>query len=254
MKTKAMIRITVCSLLFLMLLGLMLGGLKLINFFRSEVSGESTVLERKVEAREFSRLEIEWAAGSITIKHGLVTDEIVIREVKDSKNRCTMTTEFDDDTLKISFGDSGWNLGNHTGKDLVILVPSHWNCSQLEISGAALNIDINGLDVDRFELAGAANKLAFKGEIHDISVEGAANVLNISSDKGPGRVNVEGMGCTLDLTLPSNLGFDAALNGLGIGFHSDLEYSKDGNSYVYGNEACKIEISGLGCKLNVSQA
>ena len=251
MKTSAIIRIIIFSVLFFVLLGILLGGLCLTNFIYTEPSGENTVLERKVDAEEFSSLEIDWAAGSVTIGRTPDHDNIIIREVKDSNNSYTMSTEFDDSTLMISYGASKLNLGNLTSKDLVILVPSYWDCTQLEINGAALNIDINGVDIHTLEINGASNQLTFNGELNDLSVEGAANTMDVNITKGLSRVNIEGMGCKLDLLLPSNLGFDTNLSGLGISFQSSLKYSKEGNRYFYGNKACKIDVSGLGCQLSV---
>lgn len=251
MKTKAIIRIVVCSVLFLSLLGVLLGGLHFVHFFGTKPSGETTYLERKVDAERYTNLEIDWAAGSITIVKGIISDSIIIQEVRDTNNPYTFSTEFDDNTLKISYGEPSINFGNISGKDLLIQVPSYWDCNQLEINGAALNIEIRGVDIDHMELNGASNKLQFNGELHDLEVNGMANVMDINISKGLGRVSVEGMGCKLNLKLPSSVGFDASLDGLGVSFESSLECFHDDNSYSYGNKACKIDVSGLGCKVSV---
>lgn len=252
MKIRPIIRIVVCSVLFVALLVIMLSGLGLSSFIGSTPSGDRTVLERRVGANQFSNLEIDWAAGSITITRGTSPDTIAIFEGKDSKNPYTLSTEFDDATLKISYGASGLNLGNLSGKDLVIQVPDNWTCHQLEINGAALDIDIKGASVVNLELNGAANTLSFDGKLNDLSVAGASNSINMTVTQDLRRAGIEGMGCKLNLTLPSSLGFKATLEGLGVSFESDLKCTHKDNSYAYGNEACKIDVSGLGCKVSVN--
>lgn len=251
MKAKAIIRIIACSVVFCLLLGILCGGLVLERIFNSSPSGETTVLERKVEIGHYRNIEIDWAAGSVLITTGYTNDCIVIKETKDTNNHCTMSTQFDDDTLKIEYGNVGMNFANYSAKDLVIMVPTHWRCENLEINGAALKIDIENLYVESLELAGAAHELNFSGKVQELEAEGTGLKLNLTPLKAPSNISVEGMGCKLDLTMPGDLGFDVTLEGMGVSFSSHVAYSQNGNRYRYGSEDCKIEVSGLGCKVSV---
>ena len=254
MKIKAIIRITVCFVLFMTLLSILLGGMAINSLFDDKTPGETTILQRSIDTSNLTRLEINWAAGSITIGRGHFIDTMVIKEVMDSKNHHALSTSLDGDALEINFGDSKINLGKVSGKDLIILVPYNWNCATLKINGAALDIDINGLEIKRLELNGASNRLKFNGKVHNLSVEGAANSLDVGASSHLSNVNIEGMGCQLDLKLPSYHGFNATVEGLGVSFRSDLLYViKDGH-YTYGNCACQIEVSGLGCQVTVNQS
>ena len=252
MKTKAIIRIIACSLLFCILSSILCGGLILARFLSGKPSGKTTTIERKLECEPYDHIKIDWAAGSILITTGVNNDNIVIQETKDSNNHCTMSIEYEDDTIKIGYGTPDFGFLSHSAKDLVILVPYHWKCSELEINGAALKIDIENLSVDNLDLTGGANELNFTGKfLHELDAEGTGLKLNLAPKKGPQRINVEGVGTNLDLTLPGDLGFDVTLEGIGTDFSSHVAYSKNGNRYRYAGEECKIEVSGLGCKVSV---
>lgn len=252
MKTGAIIRIVIFSVLFLILLGLLIGVLCISPLVSNTPSGEQVTVQRSVEADEFSKLEIDWAAGSVKIMTGY-SEDIIIKETKDTNNPYAMVTELDGNTLKISYAESiSFHLGSLSGKDLIILVPSSWNCRALEIDGAALDINISGLTADYIELNGAATKLNFSGSFDELECSGAAAELNIKCTKSPKSVTVDGAACKVGLSLPKTCGFVVDTDGLAIDFNSSCDYTKNGNTYTYGNENCEIDVSGLGCKITVN--
>lgn len=252
MKASAIIRIIAFSLIFLMLLGLLTGGLFIGYFFISSPSGETTTIEREVDSSEFRNLEIDWVAGSVKVMTG-ISDRIIIRETKDVNNPYTMSTEFDGNTLKISYASKiRFHLGSMSGKDLLIIVPRSWSCQSLEINGAALEINIDNVSIGSIELNGAATEFTFSGELSELDCNGAAAELNVACTNNLSRVNIDGAACSLDLTLPEICGFDVEIDGLAVDFHSDLDYNKDENQYTYGNEHCKIDVSGLGCQITIN--
>lgn len=251
MKVSAIIRIIAFSLLFLILLGILLGGLCIGYFLSHTPSGETTTVQRELDAAEFSNLEIDWAAGSVKIMTG-DSDTILIKETRDVNNPYTMSTEFDETTLKISYGSrDGFSLSGMSGKDLVIVVPSHWACYNLEIDGAALDIEISNIFVDSLKLDGAALDLSFTGTLWSLEADGAAVSLDVNCSNTPNRIDVDGVGCQLALTLPAYAGFRAKLDGLGVSFRSDFDYTSSGGAYCFGNENCKINVEGLGCQVRV---
>lgn len=254
MKASAIIRIVVFSLIFLILLGLLIGGLSIGYLIGSGPSGETTTIRREIDVANLHDVEIDWAAGSVTIRPSpSATDKIIIYETKDINSTYTMSTEFDDNTLKISYGkDLGLHFGSLTGKDLTIILPRNWTCRNLEIDGAALEVDITGVAVGSLELNGAATELSFTGELLELECNGAAAELNVSCTKFLNQVKIDGAACKLDLTLPEECGFEVSTEGLAMDFHSDCDYYKNGSTYSYGDEYCKIDVSGLGCKVSVN--
>lgn len=253
MKAKAIIRIIACIITFLLLLSILCGVLFMKGIFIGP-SGERTTYSRKIDVADFQKLEIDWAAGSITITKAITAGEIIITETKDSNNPCTMSVDMDDDTLSINYGRSDLTIGNVGSKDLVITVPSTWSCDVLEIDGAALDIDIKDLTVDTMEVDGAANKICFQGKLNRLQADGMAVKLDLTTVNAPEYINLDGMGCSLDLTLPANAGFDATLEGAGVSFQSQVSYNKQGNHYTFANKECKIDASGMGCEVTVNYA
>ena len=251
MKAKAIIRIIVCSVLLLALSYTLCTGLLLARFLQGGPTGETNTQTMEIESWGITNLEINWTAGTVTIMKGPKVGTIVIKETKSVDNHCSLSRSIDRNTLEIHYGEPGLNASSYSGKDLVIIVPSSWSCDQLEINGAALKIDIDGVYVNDFELNGAAHQLTFKGRLGDLDAEGAGMKLDLYPSTGPSHVTVEGMGCILNVNLPDVRGFDVTLEGLGVSFESEANYNKNRNHYTYGNENCKIDVSGLGCKVSI---
>ena len=252
MKASAIIRIVVFSLVFLMLLGILLGGLCLNFFVEFIPSGDETTIIREVPTGQFRNIEIDWAAGSVNVMVGY-TDAIVIKETKDSNNPHTMVTEFDSSTLKITYGsNTGFQLGVNTGKDLIVMIPKQWHINNLEINGAALEVNVENVNLNSIKLNGAAMDMTFKGELRNLECGGAGAKLDITCNNSINSVSVDGAGCQLDLKLPGKCGFNLTSEGLGMNFESEFKYAKNGSTYTYGNEHCKIDVSGLACKVSVN--
>lgn len=251
MKVKAIFRIIICTILLIVLSSILCTGLILVRYIQGGPTGETSTQVMEVDSWGLSNLEIEWAAGTITIMRGPKLGTIIIKETKSVDNHCSLSKYIDKNTLEIIYGEPGLDSASYSGKELVIIVPSNWSCDQLEINGAALKIDIDGVYVNDFELNGAAHQLTFKGRLGDLDAEGAGMKLDLYPSTGPSHVTVEGMGCILNVNLPDVRGFDVTLEGLGVSFESEANYNKNRNHYTYGNENCKIDVSGLGCKVSV---
>lgn len=253
MKTTAIIRIILFSLLFLVLVGILLSGIFGGKFiFGFSPSGKIETTERSVSAEEFSKLEIEWAAGTIKVLTG-DTDQITVKESKDSNNPYAIVIEYEDDTLKIQYAKSSIHFGNVSSKDLTIIVPENWNCEDLTIDGAALEIDVSGLTVESLELSGAATELNFNGNLGELECDGAAAKLNLTCTNSPDQISIDGAACELDLTLPVNCGYRVETDGLAIDFNSNCAYTSKNGEYIYGNAYSHINVSGLGCKVTVDE-
>jgi hypothetical protein len=253
MKTTAVVRIILYSLLFLALIGILLigifGGKSIFGF---SPSGEITTTERSVSAAELSRLEIDWAAGTIKILTG-DTDQITVKESKDSNNPYAIVIKPDDDTLKIQYAKNSIHFGNVSSKDLTIIVPKNWDFKELTIDGAALEIDISGVKVESLELDGAAAELNFNGKLRKLDCDGAATKLNLTCTNSPNQISIDGAACELKLTLPVGYGYRVETDGLAIDFNSNCAYTSKNGEYIYGNAYSHINVSGLGCKVTVDE-
>lgn len=233
MKRNAIARLIVYSLLAVVLTGILVSGL-LTTFVIDISSGTSNVVsgEASVSAAQVDRLQINWVSGNVVIKSGDV-DRIIIRENADSEIKKTMTYRCENGTLELDYSNQRvfGPFYRPPEKNLVVIVPLDWECKELEIDGAGLEISINDVN------------------IRDLSLDGAGIVLNASADIQ--QLDIDGAGCVLNLTLPEGCGFTLEMDGLGCELETDLPFTKKDGVYLSGNGYCKIELDGLGCKVAI---
>lgn len=259
MKSNAIVRIILYSLLILILSGILLTvlGADLLSFRSGSVTttGESVSTPTTVEGADVANLNIEWAAGSVTIVTGN-TDQITFYESGDFEEKYAMVYSQKGDTLRISYARSSVSvgLGSIPSKDLTIIVPEGWSCQELEIDGAALEIEINGLTVKEFDIDGAANEIDFTGSFESLECDGAACELTLNCLTKPQKIDLDGASIQMDLYLPDECGFLVQMNGLSCAFRSDLDYTSGNGDYLYGDRYCKVYADGISCSVTVNHA
>lgn len=259
MKRNAIARIIIYSVLAVVLTGIMVSGISANGFVFSFGGNNGTVVEGVVpfSASQIKKLEIEWAAGSVRIQ-AADTDQITISEVRPEDCKYKMTYQINGDTLSLSYsqGTIGIGFGNWSipNKDLVVTVPRDWVCEELELDGAALEINIEGLTVEDLSLDGASCQLKFAGSVDRVDIDGASADIKLNCESRISSIEVDGASCEIDVTLPNGCGFDAQLSGLSCSFHSDLAGISQGNRYYYGDQHCKINVDGLSCDVTIREA
>ncbi|MDD5863467.1 MAG: DUF4097 family beta strand repeat-containing protein, partial [Firmicutes bacterium] len=155
MNKNAIVRIVIWSLVILVLIGILLAGLGFHGFTRRhlvisetaetdisqmvEISGSSA----SVTAEGIRDIEIDWAAGTITIAPGDV-EEITVSESAVSDEKYQMVSKQSGDKLTIQFCRETVSFGMHLNesikKDLVITVPRDWQGDSLEIDAASARL------------------------------------------------------------------------------------------------------------------
>lgn len=252
MKTNAVVRIVIYSLVILFLLAILCAGLGFGMFAINLGSGTEITGEGSVSAAGITNLEIDWAAGSITILTA-DTDQITFTESGYAGENQRMVYSQKGNTLKISFSNTITVFGFGTGpsKDLTVTVPESWVCQELEIDGADLDVLIDGLTVNSIELDGAAMELDFNGSVSRLTCDGAACELKVRTAATPESIDVDGAACNMELSLPSDSGFLARMNGLGCYFKSTFDYTVSNRDYLHGDGSCQINVDGLGCNLTI---
>lgn len=252
MKTNAIVRIVIYSLVILLLLAILGAGLGLGTFPIKLGSGAEITGEGSVSADAISNLEIDWAAGSITILTA-DTDRITFSESGNAGENQRMVYSQKGSTLKISFSNTVtvFGFGYGPSKDLTVTVPESWVCQELEIDGAALAVVIDGLTVNSMELDGAAMDLDFSGSVLCLTCDGAACELKVRTAATPESLDIDGASCNMELFLPGDSGFLARMNGLGCDFKSTFDYTVSNGNYQCGDGSCRINVDGLGCNLTI---
>lgn len=238
----------------------------------AESPAESTASSGiSLDAKQIREIDIEWAAGSITIEPAEV-DAIQVMESDPSEPKYAMVWKQNNDKLTIRFSETigldfnfGITINDVVSKDLTILVPMGWECDSLEVDAASAALLVKNLVIDEVDFDGASGTCDFENcaidELDldtasgDIHFTGSLDVLNCDAasasviavfDNVPSRIDMDSMSGDLDITLPSTAGFSVTMDGLSTDFVSDFGYSqnKEG-SYYRGNGACKISMDAM---------
>lgn len=250
MKRNAIARIVIYSVLLLVMTGILVAGLA-PEFFMAQLGTGDNVPTEGHAPGEVRNIEINWAGGTVTVQRGSGSD-IVFYETCPDGCRYNMEYEYDGYSLTIDFG-SKFTVGKTKAKDLTISIPQDWTGEELEINGAGLVIRIDDLDIHTLELNGAGCKVDFSGAITHLEVNGAGAELTLHCTNQPEQLDINGMGCAMELQLPKDCGFSVRTNGLGCAVNTALSFEENDGRKVYGNGKCAIEVNGLGCKLNITE-
>ena len=272
MKPNALVRIIFFSLIILILVSVLLTGLGVSLFtYRVDSDTESFTLgSGKMHATEVRDIEIEWAAGSITIE-AADTDTISFRETGDRDSE-PMVYKHRGDKLTIEYQARNviFGINSFSGKDLVITVPRNWQCGKLTINAASADLTVYGLraddvalnmasgnseftdcDIYELELDCASGKLNYTGTLYNLDCDTASGDITAILDNVPKSIDFDGASADLDLTLPADSGFVVEMDALSGHFNSEFETIQRNGQYICGDGACKIDVDGMSGKVSI---
>ncbi len=252
MRKSAVLRIALYGFMLLALLAALIAGLGVGNLHFNIGGGGYTAGGGSVDASKVQNLQIDWAAGSVTILTA-DTDTITFSESETDATSLKMGYKQSGNTLYIDYSSGGISIGliSTPKKDLTVTVPQDWICNELELDGASLSISIRDVSVKNLDIDGAANNLQFEGSLQKLNCDGAANDLTVLGTTAPEHIDLDGASIRLTLTLPEGTGYIAELEGLSCNLHSDYDHTHKDGKYVYGNEACRIEADGVSCSVTI---
>ena len=273
MKTNAVIRIVIFSIVIILLLGILAAGLGvgMLVFDISIGNNEYITGSGSVDASQVKDLTIDWAAGSILIDEADV-DTISFAESGKIVEGQEMVYALNGNTLSISYSKPAIQIGlfSTPEKDLVITVPSDWLCEDLSIDSASSDITVNNLKANSIDLSSASGKCEFNncdivevdidtasGDIYYVGILSTLDCDAASADvtavltNFPQRINMDSASGNLDLTLPEDTGFTVELDSLSGKFQSDFDTKSNSGQYVHGNGECKIDMDGASGSIRI---
>lgn len=283
MKRNAIIRVIGWSVTLVVLLSLLAGGLVYFLPYPKQTAEKVDATEFPAElstdflnygtsAGDIREIEIDWVSGEIQIIPTGI-DHIKVNETAAHANTEAMLCRKDGDTLKISFckGELA-SLKGIGSKDLTIQVPKGWACRKLEIDAVSPKISIQGLTADEVDLdtAGgesrfdsctlgkldadtASGNLYFTGTLENLEYDSASGSVEAEFDNVPTKISMDTASGSLSLKLPKGAGFAVALDSLSGKLDSDFPTTLDGDRYLCGDGACKIEMESLSGGVTVNQ-
>lgn len=257
MKTNAIVRIVIYSLVILLLTGILLTCLGVGTFTFNIINvgtKEMTTGGSSVDASQVSKLQLDWAAGSITIQTA-DTDEITFAESGNFSEEFAMVHSVKGGELHIQYSKPAVAIGfvSTPSKDLVITVPKDWLCQELELDGAALDVEINGVAIRDLDIDGASNTIDFSGAVETLDIDGASCEITLLCTDRPRKIDMDGASIQMDLTLPVGCGFLVQMDGLSCDFYSELDFTSNSGTYSYGDRYCQINADGMSCQINIHE-
>jgi len=281
MKTNAIVRIIIWSIVILMLTGVLnsvLFGWRLDSRYREDfgfdqaADGPSAAITGgtggTVDAAQARRISIDWVAGSITLEAAQV-DSIQFSEAALSQPKYAMVWNQSNDKLTIRFCESasrgfGIGLNEDISKDLTILVPMDYDLHSLEVNAASATLDVRNLAIrevdfngasgncnfvncviDQLDLDTASGDIYFTGSLEKLDCDAASASVFAVFDNVPRSIEMDSMSGDLDITLPSDAGFAVTMDALSSDFISDFEYAQRGGSYHRGDGGCRIDMDAM---------
>lgn len=241
------------------------------------VASDESVSLGAVGAQKISNLEIDWAAGSITILPGTDTETIRFWDDYSGDDKYLLHYSTHGNTLKIRFCEADWDdfgFGIHFGtpfeKNLVIEVPESWYCEVLEIDAASSKLEVQDLHINEVEIDTASGAVSFENcnVIHldvdtasgDVSYTGSLVTLECDAASAsivanlqnvPQSMDLDTASGNLDITLPENAGFSVKLDTLSGKFNSEFDYEVSNNRYICGNGGCTIDVSAMSGNVHI---
>lgn len=279
MRTNAIIRIIIYSLVILILSGILVSVLFFGMYIadgrvQSHHSDEHIapiegVVTQEIFSNDIKNIEIEWVAGSITIQPSKTANDIQITESFGHDVSQTMVCKQSGQTLKIQFCEDSMKFPSFGvdidySKDLVITVPENWNGNSLEIDAASTEVEVHDLNINELDFDGASGKLTldnckivildidtasgdveFSGILKELDFDAASAKFDGEFFQMPNHLNLDTMSGDLTIVLPEYCGFELTLDTMSGSFDSDFEFNTMGATYKVGDGACKIKVNAM---------
>lgn len=285
MKANAIVRIVLFSIAIVILISILLGVLLVhefaYNFDWSILSGEFSQVNEgtlassgSVSADGIRDIEIEWAAGSVTLRPG-DTDTITFFETDGLSEKDKMVWRQTGDKLVIHFSqtENYFGINIDRSKDLLITVPRDWVCDDLEINAASARVDITNMTINGVNFNGASGdchfsnchvgeldvdtasgNIRFTGTLESLDCDAASASCIIHVTNVPLRIEADMASGDLDLTLPEDCGFTVSLDALSGNFSSDFATTTQNGNYVHGDGSCRISVTAMSGDVTIRNA
>ena len=287
MKTNAIIRIVIYSIVILLIVSILGGFLAFDRYsFRHEdgtwaapiiTGGSGEFLEGQsttADANSVTHLEVEWIAGSVTIQTG-DTDQILLSESGRFDTDEAMVFHQNGSKLTIEYQEQDVYFGIYSApeKDLTITVPQNWEGIGISLDTASASVRMQNISVREVELDSASGGAVFENctieELDidtasgDVQFTGTLNVMEYDAASAdlnavfrniPRSLNMDTASGDMDITLPDGSGFTAEVDAMSGDFRSDFDYKEVDDRYISGDGSCRIGLSAMSGDVHIRKA
>lgn len=264
MKTSAIIRIVIYSLILVLLAGLLGIGLGVWDFGLGHLfsfgytypnSSSYQAGGSSVSAQGITELEITWVAGSVNIQ---VTegDSITFRESPTVSEDNQLQYLVSGNRLILQYRKSGGFWGSIPAKDLTLEIPrsvlGRLNLVDIDTTSASLtvhNLEAQILEIDNvsgqvtlencslysMDLDTTSGDLTFTGQAQDVSIDTVSGDARLDLQAVPSSLEFDSTSGDCEITLPKDASFSAEQDSVSGDFTSGFPMSKHGDTYSTGS-------------------
>lgn len=287
---SAVVKIVIWSVVFCLLSGILLagiaGGVENLNIFglpgvhisfggfTYEDADEYSVGDAAVKAT-VTDLEINWAAGSITVIPS-DTDEIRVTEAySGDDNDLRLRWRIKNGKLTVQFRKSTvFGTSNSVSKDLTVAIPAAMleAMDEVEIHTVSGDVRFTG-NANEFTLEAVEGNLTVEGDVGDLEVDAVDGNLTFTGSVRTAAVACANTDVTMYLDMATALSFDQVDGDVHLylsdeikGFSAELDSisgeisvegfdigSVSGKSTRWGDGSLRIEMDGVGAELEIKK-
>ena len=179
-----------------------------------------------------NKIEIIWVAGDIIIMEKDV-DRITVSESDVSDERYTLQYQVRDNELEILFSEDvlmdgfGISLSGDLRKDLYIEVPKNWQGRSIEIDAAAANVEMHNITLQELDIDGAGGICDLQNcHISDLDIDNASGDIYFSGTLDSLDFDAASASFTGDLqNTPSRIDMDSMDGKLDIALPEDCGFT-----------------------------
>lgn len=278
MKTNAIIRIVIYSLVALLFCGILAMGLGFGHFVFNlgSSSGDYLTGSGSIPVDGIENLQIEWVSGSVDVTIVPESESNITFSETGGTEDCAMVYEVKGRTLIIRFEKPRVQIGFGTwrtpNKALKVEIPAYWNLQSINITSVSADVDVLQLksgDVDIENVSGTTNVRI--DEAGDVDIEtvsgratfiGACKNLDINSVSGDcdvflngntQEINYEGVSGGLKVFVFKEQGFTAELDSISGNIYSSFSTTVSGGIHSYGDGSLRITADTVSGNVQIAE-
>lgn len=251
MKTNAIVRIVIWSIVLLVLIGILTTGISwnLFGIHRSSTTAdaaapvESVFVDPtaifssdaegvRIDASQIRKIKVDWAAGSITVVPG-DGESIVFTESASSDEDDRMVWDQSGDVLTIQYSKRINSIGIHINdiskKDLTIVVPRNWAGDSLNVDAASAKLDVRDLTLREVDIDTASGVCVFENcTVDSLDIDTASGDVRYRGSLAELDVEAASASFTGILTsAPSRISMDSMSGGLELTLPENTGFTVD---------------------------
>ena len=252
MKTNAIVRIIVFSVLLICLTGVLLTGLGVGSYLVTDQIDVQTSSAHEFDPSQIRGIEIEWPADSVEVITASVQCITVEQLHAETNNDAYVQVVNGVLKIKESNSDSFIHFGSVSGNEqLTVTVPVGFKVGNLDIETASADINITGIAAEELELESASGNINYEGQAANASLNNASGHVNIVLFNTPLAIEAETASGNIDITLPAASNFTAEVSTAIGKFESEIPTTKVRNTYVAGLGSCRMELESASGNIRI---